>query len=764
MNRFAKRNGVLRAVDGVAPETSALKPGDQLMGAGHVDPGSMLGSFQPMAMPQLRDGGEIHAADGVSPWSIKGMVNKYNEMTAPSEKDKAIAQYRADNTKDAMLRHDAPAPVVQPAAPTTVNNIAANIQGVSAETNAKKYGFKHGGTLRTGMGGDVPGTGTGDKIPAKYEPGEFVVSNDMLAAEPALRGQLRGLREEVLADKGMTPEQADAKALGGNRLQAVDGVIVGDVSGNNKLPTYQVPAVANGAPAQLPTNPGVRDPYRYLGQRAGEFLRSPMVEQANRGVSALAAGYNAHNTMNDIEAGNTAGAIDNGALTAASALSASTTPAGWLGAAYGAGHAVGKHVVNPMLSDDTKNSIGRTINSGVRKVGGALGRDWGVDDTALRQLDKVPLTPGVNAGAPKPQLRDTQNFDADNNAMLAKFAAENPDLNAKNLPKAGDTSNTDAFGKLMPDGTQRLFDGQAWTHVSTPEGKAQRAAEAAEWKQEQLDNAARHTAMIDRQYKYFEDLRGGGEDKYANMPIKMATALRSADIAAQAQLQANAESNATSRANTQSTNETSLMGHKMTNRFNLNNMLREQANKDREFSAGRDDKASEQRLSHDKAWSDHAATIFQADDGNGKMVPDAKRIAAYTQATDATVGAMAKQLLGSSNPKEVAYGKKLMTHGKAALDERDRANMTKHFQRMELHRDSYGMNPLAGSGGPTNDLRTYSDANMRPQQGNLIQQRMEFVDPNTGLPVGSIPNVNLQYGPNASHVFPNFSAPNNSLR
>ena len=67
--------------------------------------------------------------------------------------------------------------------------------------------------LRMATGGEVPGTGHGDKIPAKYEPGEFVVSNDMLDAQPGLREGLRDLRGRVLAEKGMTPAQADAKAL-----------------------------------------------------------------------------------------------------------------------------------------------------------------------------------------------------------------------------------------------------------------------------------------------------------------------------------------------------------------------------------------------------------------------------------------------------------------------------------------------------------------------------------------------------------------------
>ena len=77
--------------------------------------------------------------------------------------------------------------------------------------------------LRFQDGGVVPGTGEGDKIPAKYEPGEFVVSNDMIDDNPGLREQLSGLRAETLAARGKTVEEADAKALryhGGLRAQA----------------------------------------------------------------------------------------------------------------------------------------------------------------------------------------------------------------------------------------------------------------------------------------------------------------------------------------------------------------------------------------------------------------------------------------------------------------------------------------------------------------------------------------------------------------
>jgi len=46
----------------------------------------------------------------------------------------------------------------------------------------------------------------------------------MLKAAPELRGQLRALRKQVLAAKGMTPQQADAKALMGTVMKAEEGV------------------------------------------------------------------------------------------------------------------------------------------------------------------------------------------------------------------------------------------------------------------------------------------------------------------------------------------------------------------------------------------------------------------------------------------------------------------------------------------------------------------------------------------------------------
>jgi len=172
----------------------------------------MLGSFQPTSAPQLRDGGELHAANG--------FFGNLRKMILPTDAEKAARQqYLAESEAERKAAMPAPAPAPADApVPKAISSYAGN---TALERRMKAAGLREGGDLRTGQGGVVPGSGSGDKIPAKYEPGEFVVSNDMLDAQPELRGHLRGLREEVLADKGMTPQQADARAVGGNGLRAV---------------------------------------------------------------------------------------------------------------------------------------------------------------------------------------------------------------------------------------------------------------------------------------------------------------------------------------------------------------------------------------------------------------------------------------------------------------------------------------------------------------------------------------------------------------
>ena len=96
--------------------------------------------------------------------------------------------------------------------------------------------------IRFQDGGHVPGTGEGDKIPAKYEPGEFVVSNDMIDDNPGLREGLSSMRAETLAARGKTVEEADAGATRHmGSLRAADGWdpldrMAKSLTGQNSLP------------------------------------------------------------------------------------------------------------------------------------------------------------------------------------------------------------------------------------------------------------------------------------------------------------------------------------------------------------------------------------------------------------------------------------------------------------------------------------------------------------------------------------------------
>jgi hypothetical protein len=234
----------------------------------------------------LRNGGEIRAATGYeylvpdAPERVPGWIQEFNAKNRGTYvgRDKvkaneyAVAKRNAETT-DRMANGGAyPGAVSMDAARNPYKRVTdlenmyddagynpytgvhdPSKKGWGAQWVASsKYRMRDGGDmLQTGQGGAVPGTGKGDKIPAKYEPGEFVVSNDMLAAEPELRDHLRALREQVLAAKGMTPEQADAKAIkveGGGKEQkagkkgfgiraegSFDGFFGPDFFGNKEL-------------------------------------------------------------------------------------------------------------------------------------------------------------------------------------------------------------------------------------------------------------------------------------------------------------------------------------------------------------------------------------------------------------------------------------------------------------------------------------------------------------------------------------------------
>lgn len=198
---------------------------------------AMSQPLQAMKPYRLRNGGEIHAAVGFGSegytdrWGTRWMSPRDGVEFENKQRltELQIAEKEAQLGLGGMER-----PGMQP--------------GLE-QAGVPRRGLRmlSGGDLQTGTGGDVPGTGKGDKIDAKYEPGEFVVSNDMLDAEPELRDHLRTLREQVLAAKGMTVAEADAKAVGkGRGLRAEEGAD-GDALKQRRMRDFNLTAADYGA-------------------------------------------------------------------------------------------------------------------------------------------------------------------------------------------------------------------------------------------------------------------------------------------------------------------------------------------------------------------------------------------------------------------------------------------------------------------------------------------------------------------------------------
>lgn len=179
---------------------------------------------------RLADGG-APVARPVSPFSLRGISNSIKGAFTQTPEEAARAAAKADYVARSNAERAAARAQPVPAAPAPTS-IAAPMGSQSVlQRREAAAGLRNGGKLdmtsrtmhHTGDGGPVPGKGKGDKTKALYEKGEFVVSNAMLKAKPSLRGELHDLRKQVLAAKGMTPEEADAKAVGGGTLRANEG-------------------------------------------------------------------------------------------------------------------------------------------------------------------------------------------------------------------------------------------------------------------------------------------------------------------------------------------------------------------------------------------------------------------------------------------------------------------------------------------------------------------------------------------------------------
>ena len=727
-------------------------------------------------------------------------------------------------------------------------------------------------------GGDVPGKGKGDKIPALYEPGEFVVSNAMLKARPSLRAELHELREDVLEAQGKTVEEADANAVryddgpkGGRHgketehaestgrnaevdepldLQGLRGG-ADDLRGRGDVQEVSLRAAdgfglapyTNHRNPNAPTPPGLREIGNSSSFKFGTDVaktNAPNFTMGGNGPAPSASGVTDVTPKSyevrpggpgnpNVGAGGSAEAQAfrearaPAAPTAAPTSSATPTANAQAGgrvaqarAAVGnffsAGESAGsvggalKNVASPIanaagstlrlagrvapfataglttyqgLNTDTEDYAKRfglentepgvLRDLGVRALGVAsdlgnnltgglakkyLYRDGEAPTDALGAPAPAAPTAVSQQAAPRPSLREA--------APTAEAPAAAPAANVNVTRQAN--GNLSFSGKDVKGGV--TYGGPAGTSLrSNPIGVApamdQRTIDAAlnnpngtRWSSN--DNATMAANIRDGvdPYRGTSRAQNTGDpamqqmEALASSPV--GTPGRNGAIRAMIAL----KGDQTARRGQDLSYDASMTGTRASMENNRLRMGFDNAWKEREFGAGRDDKAFDRKQATDKAWNDHAEQMFRTN-VDGKDVPDTAKIALYTRSVDETIGKMIPDLLKSGDPAKVAYANKLSKEGRAALDDEDRTNFTKWFETQRVHAGSYGsINPLSASGTPSQDLRAYAN----PKNGNgIFQPRTDF---GGGI---SIPNVNLDYGPNANRILPNWGTPS-SLR
>ena len=198
----------------------------------------------------------------------------------------------------------------------------------------------------------------------------------------------------------------------------------------------------------------------------------------------------------------------------------------------------------------------------------------------------------------------------------------------------------------------------------------------------------------------------------------------------------------------------SLRTSRATNEYNWNKFQVEQGNANRTHEAGRDDAAATQRVAADKSWADHTALMFQTRDGKGNTVTDNGKVAAYTRAVDHTVGKLAEKLAASQDPRDQAKARTLAKHGRAAMDDQDRAMMAQLFERQQLHAATAGgLNPLTSGGMSSQNLMDF----------HIVGKTDGFQNRAKTSGGQTIPVANLKHGADANLLFPNLGAGSNYL-
>lgn len=546
-------------------------------------------------------------------------------------------------------------------------------------------GQNGGDELATGMGGDVPGTGEGDKIPAKYEPGEFVVSNDMLDEVPSLRGDLRSLRTQVLAKKGMTPEEADAKAVhlepptgdANGRPTVYQGrKNGGEIDDPRKLVARNQGGVAANA-AMVPNSPGV-------GGREPSGMPTPGSQEGNAGSVAPAFMPSLRGTQQAIssniqsnrESGNYAGVVGNmlGAVPryAAAAvddvvarplreLNKFSRPTARVAANVAAG-AVGQELpadVQTALAPETSTlrSPVATAKPAPAPVSTAPAATTSVAPQPAGNVNVTRQPNGVMSFSGK-DVTGAPTYTGEGAASLRTGGAGVTSMPAANFTSSGFNGGGEALQAARMAAVQRGdIDAVNNSLAATGEGSL-RGTQAA--------GGQDPRAMIMRSLSRAGNLSKAGMEvaqRVADNDVTLRGQQVSADVAKAAQ---------------GVTREGQVLSAANANARLKYDMGRDQ----RDFQAGRGDKAFEQGNAADKASNEMFERTFRTN-VDGKDVPDTAKIAEYTRNVNSTLPDLQAALIATGKPEAIAKAKEIKERGMAALDKSDHERL----MALQAHRD-----------------------------------------------------------------------------
>lgn len=415
---------------------------------------------------------------------------------------------------------------------------------------------------------------------------------------------------------------------------------------------------------------------------ASAVANNPGLRLAGRGLGFAGAAGSALDTAEAVQQGDGAGALRSGLNTlAGGAMVAGGPAAALVGGAYSAGDLIGSGINKGIRAAGGEDMLIDKVGGYVNRVANVFG--GGVDPTAVQRADNFirssPGTPAAPAAAPAGAQADYSN-EGRNRPMPAAPAPAAPGVITRNGNSYSGPAGLKAGADIInPDGSIRSGAGVTSMEPGYGAGlKAELAGLQAERAQREASAPGpqmfgiRDTATEERNAKMGGDSRIRDMVR-AGMSVRQAGAfvnqeaqqaqqkeIADAQLAVQSQGQGqglriaemnnatsrenNATSNATARDNNATSNATSIRGQDITaetgraaSRSAAAKAALEQANKDRDFAAGREDAGQSQRNARETQVQKNLESMFTRTSSDGGSVVDQAAVQDARQGLDRSV-------------------------------------------------------------------------------------------------------------------------------